>query len=58
MSKLFCRGCGKPKTSEYCPRCGDNRSTKQFQHDLRALAWIWLFIIALGTIAMIAGWKA
>lgn len=56
MKTLICRGCGKPKATEYCPRCGDNRSTTH-PHGIRVLAVIWSAIIAMLLVGVLVGVK-
>lgn len=56
MNQPTCRGCGRHKPTEYCPRCGDNRSTTH-QHGIRVLAVIWSAIIAMLLVGVLVGVK-
>lgn len=56
VNELKCRGCGRQKDTEYCPRCGDNRYTTH-QHGVRVLAVIWAAIIAMLLVGVLFGVK-
>lgn len=56
MKTLICRVCGRHNPTEYCPRCGDNRSTTH-PHGIRVLAVIWSAIIAMLLIGILVGVK-
>lgn len=56
MSTMICRGCGRHKPTEYCPRCGDNRYTTH-QHGVLVLAVIWSAIIAMLLVGVLVGVK-
>lgn len=57
MSELKCIGCGRPKETEYCPSCGDNRYTTHHPHGVRVLAVIWAAIITMLLIGVLVGVK-
>lgn len=54
MNQPTCRGCGRHKPTEYCPRCGDNRYTTH-PHGVRVLAVIWSAIIAMLLVCVLVG---
>lgn len=57
MSELKCSGCGRPKETEYCPRCEDNRCTTHKPHGIRVLSVIWAAIITMLLVGVLVGAK-